>query len=624
MDGFWQALIANLAVVALTTSIWSQLTEWLENRPAPIKKIVVGMLGGLGAVTSMVMAVEVAPGVLFDLRACVVAVGSFFGGPLATVIAIAIAGGFRLLEGGSGTLAGLFSILMAALSGLALRALARPAIPGPLWIVALGVTTAGIMLLTAGLIVGRVSWDILEGIVPATAILAFVATLLMGFAIRTARIGRRDRNILTAAIAQAPEFLYVKDRDGRFLVSNSALARHHGLASAQELSGKTEWDLTTPERAAQIDAQEKAVLRSGDPLLDYEESMLDRNGRVRWFRTAKAPVSDNEGNIIGLAGVTVDHTDLKRLEHELIESRNQLSLALSEMSDGLAVFDANGYLLYCNEQYREAFPLTANLRVPGAHIKDILLACARLGEQLEIPATDHEGWADRVASLLRVPNVVTVELFNGRYLQLRNRPASNDTAVVIVTDVTDLKRAERALIDANADLSRQATTDPLTGLLNRRAFDEILAREMARCGRAGETLSLILLDVDHFKAYNDTFGHQAGDRCLVIIAHAMQAALHRATDAIARYGGEEFAIILPGTSREGAIAVAERIRAAISAQAALFEPSSRSVTASLGVAEFDLSRAPLSPADLISAADRALYAAKTGGRDRVVAAGQVR
>lgn len=619
MAGFWQALIANVAVVALVTSIWSQLTEWLESRSAPTKKIVIGVLSGSGAVTSMIMAVEVAPGILFDLRVCVVAVGSFFGGPLATAIAIAIAGTFRLVEGGPGVLAGLFSMGMAAFAGITLRALARSVVPSALSIVWLGVAAAAIMVLTSMLIIRQVSWDIFLSIVPSTVVLAFFATLLMGFAIRTARLGRRDRSILAAALAQAPEFLYVKDRDGRFLIGNTALARHHGLDSAEDLSGKTEWDLTTPQRAAQIDAQEQMVLRSAEPLLDHEESIIDRNGQVRWFRTAKVPVSDNEGNVIALAGVTVDNTDLKRLEHELIESRNSLSLALSEMSDGLAVFDAGGYLLFCNEQYRQAFPMTADLRVPGAHIRDILLACARTGEQLGIPADDQAGWADRVASLLRVPNVVTVELINGRYLQLRNSPASNDTAVVIVTDVTDLKRAERALIDANADLSRQATTDPLTGLLNRRAFDEALAREMARCGRAGKTLSLILLDIDHFKAYNDTFGHQAGDRCLVIVAHAMQAALHRSGDLVARYGGEEFAVILPGTTGEGAVAVAERLRAAISAQAALFEPSSRTVTASLGVAEFDINQAPASPADLIATADAALYAAKSYGRNRVVA-----
>ncbi|AEQ50955.1 diguanylate cyclase [Pelagibacterium halotolerans] len=618
MSEIWQPLIANLAVVALFSSIWSLASDWLDRQRWIIRKLCIGLLVGSAAVSTMLLTVEIVPGVVYDLRTCVVAVGAFFSGPVVAIIAIVMAGAFRLLEGGAGVGLGFFHLVMAALVGLGVRAAGRSPLPNPFWIVFLAAAMALLLLFMVFILTRFVSMEeARELIVPGT-VLTLLATLMMGFTILATRRAGYDRSILRAALAQAPEFLYVKDTDGRFLTVNEAVAHHHGYAEPVEMMGKTDFDITGHTRAQDLHEQERAIMESRTPLLDFEEEVIDKSGQKRWYKTSKVPLSGKDGRIVGLAGMTVDTTAVKNLERELTESRDRLSLAMSEMSDGLALFDREGYLVFCNDQYRDAFPRSAHVRVPGKHIREILLECARAGEQLGIPENDIEGWAERVGSLLRVPNVVTVELFNGSYLQLRNQPASNDSAVVIVTDVTDLKLAERALIEANADLSRQASTDALTGLANRRVFDEVLERDMARCGRAGTPLSLVLLDVDRFKHYNDVHGHQAGDRCLIMVANAIKSSLLRPSDLAARYGGEEFAIILPDTNRAGAEAVAERIRNAI-AEASTCELGSE-VTASLGVAEYDLSRAPTTPESLVRRADGALYSAKAGGRNRVMAA----
>lgn len=622
MSATWQALIANLAVAALLATIWAQLSDRLEARHRLAREFITGVMVGTAAIVTMLMAVEVVGGIYFDLRACVIAIGAFFSGPLTAAIAVAIAGLYRLFEGGSGTVVGLFHLLAAALIGLAIRAVARSSLPRPHWVIVLSVAMAALVFATSSLLRSRMSADLLAEFMPPTAVLSFLATLMMGLTILTARRTSHERRVLRTALSQAPEFLYVKDTDSRFLTVNAAVAKHHGFDDPAHMVGLSDFDISPPDHAQRLIDQEQGIMRTLRPVLDQEETVTDSNGVQHWYRSSKVPLTDQDGRVIGLAGVTVDTTDLKRLEQELTQSRDRLSLAMSEMSDGLAVFDARGYLLFCNEQYQEAFPLSAHVRVPGAHIREILLECARTGEQLDIPRDDVEGWAERVGSLLRVPNVVTVELFDGRYVQLRNRPASNEAAVVIVTDVTDLKLAERALIEANADLSRQASTDALTGLPNRRVFDETLVRDMARCGRAGTPLSLILIDVDHFKRYNDTFGHQAGDKCLVMVAQAIKASLRRPSDLAARYGGEEFAVILPETNSEGAIEVAERIRNTItSASLAQMTAIGSRITASLGVAEYDLDKSPATPQDLIAHADAALYAAKAGGRNRVAADG---
>lgn len=161
-------------------------------------------------------------------------------------------------------------------------------------------------------------------------------------------------------------------------------------------------------------------------------------------------------------------------------------------------------------------------------------------------------------------------------------------------------------------LQRLATCDGLTGVANRRAFEKALAHEVARASRTGAPLSLVMLDIDHFKRLNDIHGHQSGDSVLRSVAEELTRQ-SRAGDLVARYGGEEFAIILPDTKQRDALAVADRFRVAI---ARLERPVP--VTASLGVASYPGQLAD--PLGLVQAADEALYVAKHGGRDRTVAA----
>jgi len=168
-----------------------------------------------------------------------------------------------------------------------------------------------------------------------------------------------------------------------------------------------------------------------------------------------------------------------------------------------------------------------------------------------------------------------------------------------------------------SDLLRRMTlTDGLTGVANRRCFDEMLESEWRRCVRSGRSLAVIMVDIDHFKSYNDCYGHQAGDVCLATVARTLNGCVHRSADIVARYGGEEFAVLLPEESLDGAKAVAQRMLECVRSLAI---PHARSasathVTISLGFAAVTPSR-DLSAATLLSAADARLYQAKAAGRD---------
>lgn len=170
-------------------------------------------------------------------------------------------------------------------------------------------------------------------------------------------------------------------------------------------------------------------------------------------------------------------------------------------------------------------------------------------------------------------------------------------------------------IEMEKELERLATTDALTGIANRRRFDAVLEAEIARAARNGHPLSLLLCDVDHFKRYNDTYGHQRGDTCLESVARALTASLRRPADLATRHGGEEFALILPDTSLEGAAHVAERISAAVRALAIPHVGNDQRgvVTVSTGCASIV---GAWTADELVALADEALYEAKGRGRDR--------
>lgn len=191
-----------------------------------------------------------------------------------------------------------------------------------------------------------------------------------------------------------------------------------------------------------------------------------------------------------------------------------------------------------------------------------------------------------------------------------------------------LRKVKRKLEKANRELQRLSALDGLTGIANRRCFDETLLREWRRCSRSSLPLSLLVIDVDLFKQFNDHYGHQIGDECLKSVAHILEETTQRPDDMVSRYGGEEFAVILPETGPEGAVAVAEAMRAGVEKFRIDHACSSVApmVTISIGVAIIvpphdDEAGIPA----LIKAADEALYCAKNAGRNQIrVVRGTVR
>jgi diguanylate cyclase (GGDEF)-like protein/PAS domain S-box-containing protein len=318
------------------------------------------------------------------------------------------------------------------------------------------------------------------------------------------------------------------------------------------------------------------------------------------------------------------HLERLRTERALRESEVRFRLIAENGSDVVSLYTPDGRLVYISPSCE---------RVLGFLPEEM--------PRMAPFATVHHEDVDRLQrqfnQLLHGAPVASIQVRmlhkTGRYLWLEMlwRAVQDETGQVTQLqvssrDITDSKQNERRLEDAqrklhqqqdmlqdvNSRLSELAMVDSLTQLQNRRAFGERLEDETRRWRRHGSDVSLVLLDIDHFKAYNDTFGHPKGDEVLRAAGRLIRRSL-RASDFAARYGGEEFAIILPNTDRAGALAVAEKLRHAI--EGATWED--RPITASFGVATMG---AEISTAeDLIDYAARALYRSKQAGRNCVTA-----
>ncbi|HUF23330.1 MAG TPA: diguanylate cyclase [Vicinamibacterales bacterium] len=215
-------------------------------------------------------------------------------------------------------------------------------------------------------------------------------------------------------------------------------------------------------------------------------------------------------------------------------------------------------------------------------------------------SVDGGGWMAGVAMLLTVAAVAAYAL------RARRSRQREEELVRMVRERTE------QLEEANRRLVKLSFVDSLTDIANRRQFEQILALEWRRAVRSGSPLSLILADIDNFKAFNDGHGHQAGDRCLRAVATLLDSIVQRAGDQVARYGGEEFAAMLPETDAEGAASIAERMRQAVEG----LETEGGRVTVSFGVAT-TVATDRSSPNALVAAADAALYEAKRAGRNAV-------
>jgi diguanylate cyclase (GGDEF)-like protein/PAS domain S-box-containing protein len=315
-----------------------------------------------------------------------------------------------------------------------------------------------------------------------------------------------------------------------------------------------------------------------------------------------------------LDGMATKLSAARRAEAALAAREAQYRLLAENSFDLVTCLDGDGNRVFASPASRELLGMEPH-ELLGGRPDDI--ACSEDKPQVEAmmkalaSGAVVSGVQYRVRH--RAGHMVWVEV-TGKPLD------SGSGTVLVIRDVSRRKTIEANLEEANKRLRLLASTDGLTGLLNRRAFDEAFTREFRRSVREGSDLSLVLIDVDRFKDFNDAYGHQAGDECLREISLAFTKRLRRPADIGARYGGEEIVALLPCTPLSGALETADAMRRGVRALEIVHAGSeSGIVTISLGIATLHAGRGFADVAEMLRAADIALYRAKAEGRDTVCA-----
>lgn len=310
------------------------------------------------------------------------------------------------------------------------------------------------------------------------------------------------------------------------------------------------------------------------------------------------------------------HAPLPRLEE--LSAGYLLATSLQALDVGVEIWDTQDQLVYYNEKVNALWPY---FHTP-AHIGQTYEALTRANFRKQMyPAAVgcEEAWlAEQLAQRIHQHEPQLMEMAGGQWVTCTRTRTPDGFLIVIRTDVTALVRKGRDLEASNSLLIHQSTTDALTGLPNRRRFDDVLSTEWQRAGRNGASLSMLMVDIDHFKRYNDHFGHLSGDDCLRQVAHVLHSCVRRAGELVARYGGEEFVLLLPGSDMAHACEVAQQCLDQMAAVALPHpcSPTRGQITLSIGVACIE-PEPDMDPSTILNAADAAMYRAKSNGRAHV-------
>ncbi len=410
-----------------------------------------------------------------------------------------------------------------------------------------------------------------------------------------------SHRLLQTVLQTMPQRVFWKDRDSRYLGCNPAFAKDAGLESSDDLIGKTDFDMGWKDQAEIYRADDKEVMQSRHPKLNFVEPQTTPSGDMIWLETSKVPLFDLQDNVMGIVGVYDDITERKLAAEKLALSAR----VFSEAHEGILISDANGIILDVNPTFcqitgysrEEVIGRNPNILKSGRQSPEFYVDMWRnLAEQ---GFWHGEVWNRKKDGSLYA-ELLTISA-------LRGDDGLVHHYIALFSDITQSKHQQQKL-------ELLAHYDVLTRLPNRVLFADRFGQAMARCKRDGNTLlAVCYMDLDGFKQVNDTLGHDAGDQLLVQVAERIKSML-REEDTVSRLGGDEFALLLGDLkSVEQCRQALDRIHRTI-AQPYLIGEQSVVIGASSGVALYPQDEGD--PDTLLRHADQAMYEAKLAGRNR--------
>ena len=437
--------------------------------------------------------------------------------------------------------------------------------------------------------------------------------------------------MLTEIVDSLPGQIAYWDRDLICRYANRTYFEWFGQPP-ETIIGMSMQDLLGAELFASNQPVLQGILR-GEPQ-SFLRPISRADGSSAKVQVEYVPDLGADGTVAGFYVSVNDVTVFKRIEEQLREKEAELTAQVARRDDAISwlkmaeeiahvghwrVILPSGVVTWSDEMYRihGVTPASYTPEFDSAQSFYCREDRTRIEKRMQRARLDGLPYED-MGRIRRPDGEVRHVSIRGMATQAADGLSS--TIFGVIVDVTDQQKTEHALRVANDRLEAIAHMDGLTGIDNRRRFDEALELAWRAASRTGQALSVVLLDVDHFKAYNDTYGHQAGDECLRAVAGALRSITRRPQDIVARYGGEEFTILLPATDRAQATLVAERARSAVETLARTHQGSrSGLVTISAGVGSIQAIRPHRHRQEqLIAEADAMLYRAKDRGRNVVV------
>ncbi|MEQ1660738.1 MAG: diguanylate cyclase, partial [Hylemonella sp.] len=294
--------------------------------------------------------------------------------------------------------------------------------------------------------------------------------------------------------------------------------------------------------------------------------------------------------LLVLGRAVVRHVLNDEYERQSLEMSHQcLQEAIEALPLGVAIYDQHDRLVLFNPSAAEMAPYRYGGELIGQTFESMIRRALENGAIPEALGREEDWLRERLAGRGQLNRPLLRSRSDGRWMHLYEISTPSGCLVMARLDVTELVQKSMALERSNQQLELLSATDGLTGLANRRQFDQHLFSEWQRSMRSGQPISLLLLDIDHFKRYNDRYGHLAGDACLRQVAGILYDCAQRSGELVARYGGEEFALLLPGADAEAAMTVAQRCMDEIARACIAHEdsPVAEYLTVSIGVAVFD-------------------------------------
>jgi diguanylate cyclase (GGDEF)-like protein len=310
--------------------------------------------------------------------------------------------------------------------------------------------------------------------------------------------------------------------------------------------------------------------------------------------------------------------DTDALRGQLRAAETRLREVIDAVPAGVAIYDNQDRLLVFNQEVARQYPYRSGQPVIGETYENLMRRALAEGRIADAVGREEEWLALRMAGRGAMDTPMLRHTDDGLWVHFYEIRTPSGYLVMTRLDMTPMVEKGLALERANEQLLRLSTTDGLTGIANRRMFDQTLQTEWQRCARTRSCLSLLMIDIDHFKRYNDHYGHQTGDECLRQVARILVMCAKRSGELVARYGGEEFAILLPGIEAAEALAIAQRCLQQMEGAHIPHadSPVSPWLTVSIGVTSLVASPRE-SRSELVLQADSALYCAKKAGRARV-------